>query len=510
MQATKLLRIILLASLLAVPAAPRQPVVARTAGCVIAQWQSVAPPGVGTARAAWQIQTGWHPSLLPPYRTRQHFNPAANRKRWLARRLRWLRRQPPLSRRQLRRRQEKVLRALLGGTPPPVAPAGRPAAVPPPASAPMEASTPPTEPAPPASPPHPPEPEMEAKEDPLADLRQGRGWIDYVPEFDLWERLRRVRWANGLHCPYCGETDPSCLEVIDRHYRGGMYRYRCLVCYLAGDPGDGGTFTDLTGTLFDGCRLDIRSLWLIVEAFVRQAAAVETAGEVRVNRHTVDRYFRLLRAAIYQARPEGPLALGPEDIVEGDEVYITAGLKGKAGRQPLAREPRRRGLKRKGRGTWDSDRVPILGLLCRGGEVRLVTLRNVKTATIRPVIEQMVQKGARVYTDSYSIYHFLGRAGYAHATVNHSAGEYARGEVHCNTIECTWSWLRQAIRTYRGISKVYLPLYVAQFEFFFNRRHTSHWSQMIDVLQVAFQADAQALLARVDGAEFAEVCPVAG
>jgi len=30
------------------------------------------------------------------------------------------------------------------------------------------------------------------------------------------------------------------------------------------------------------------------------------------------------------------------------------------------------------------------------------------------------------------------------------------------------------------------------------------------VLQVAFQADAQLLLARVDGAEFAEVCPVAG
>mgnify|MGYP001110058700 CR=1 FL=1 len=33
---------------------------------------------------------------------------------------------------------------------------------------------------------------------------------------------------------------------------------------------------------------------------------------------------------------------------------------------------------------------------------------------------------------------------------------------------------------------------------------------MIDVLQVVFQADAQALLALVDGAEFAEACPVAG
>jgi len=174
---------------------------------------------------------------------------------------------------------------------------------------------------------------VEAKEDPLAELRQGRGWIDCVPEAELWERLRRVRWANGLRCPHCGETDPSYLEVIDWHYRGGMYRYCCQVCHGAGDPGEGGTFTDLTGTLFDGCRLDIRSLWLIVEAFVNQAAAVETADEVQVNRHTVDRYFRLLRAAIYQARPDGPLALGPEDIVERLLNLSSWGVMG-AGQRP--------------------------------------------------------------------------------------------------------------------------------------------------------------------------------
>lgn len=116
--------------------------------------------------------------------------------------------------------------------------------------------------------------------------------------------------------------------------------------------------------------------------------------------------------------------------------------------------------------------------------------------------------GARVYTDSYSIYHFLTRAGYRHATVDHGAGEYARGEVHCNTLECTWSWLRQMVRTYRGVSKVYLPLYVAQFEFFYNRRHESQWEQMLDLLPVACHADATALRSLVDGAQFAEFCPV--
>jgi len=326
----------------------------------------------------------------------------------------------------------------------------------------------------------------------------------------LWHWLRRIRWPHGLRCPHCGESDPRFLEVLDRHYRGGMYRYRCQVCAQAGDPGEGGTFTDLTGTLFDGMRLDIHTLWFVVEKFVEGQAAVEAADEARVHRHTTQRLFRLLRAAIYQARSTAPLTLGSEDVVEGDEVYLTAGLKGEAGGLRLSRTPRRRGLKQRGRGDWDSDRPPVLGLLCRQGEVRLFVLRNVQTQTIRPIVQQMIQRGAHVYTDNYNIYHFLAREGYQHQTVNHSAGEYARGAIHCNAMESTWSWLRQMIRTYRGVSKVYLPLYVAQFEFFFNRRHATRWSRMLDVLQVAFQADAASLLARVEGAEFAQVCPVAG
>jgi hypothetical protein len=80
-------------------------------------------------------------------------------------------------------------------------------------------------------------------------------------------------------------------------------------------------------------------------------------------------------------------------------------------------------------------------------------------------------------------------------------------------MECTWSWLRQMIRTYRGVSEVYLPLYIAQFEFLFNRRHKNRWNRTLDVLQTAFQVDpasAADLPARVQSAQFAEVCPVAG
>ena len=96
--------------------------------------------------------------------------------------------------------------------------------------------------------------------------------------------------------------------------------------------------------------------------------------------------------------------------------------------------------------------------------MRLCVLKNVQTDTIRPIIHQLIARGATVYTDSYAIYHFLERDGYRHQTVNHSAGEYAldldgdgQCKVHgtipifwwdCNTMECTWSWLRPMVRTY--------------------------------------------------------------
>lgn len=446
-----------------------------------------------------QQPTEWHSSvwderLAPAMRCRQRCNPRRNLERRLRRGARWQR--PGRLRRHHRRGRERVAVSALGLSPASLKWVGhRPMGVPSPQA---------------VSPVAPKLPAAEPPPDPLADLRQQRGWIDRLSQRELWQVLIRLRWPNGERCPQCGEDDRQYLHVIDPDYRGGLGRWRCDVCAEAGDPGEGGTFTPLTGTLLEGMRMDIHTLWLVVEHFVEGQAAVETADEARLHRPTAQRLFRLLRAALYQNRSSQPIALAPEHIVEGDEVYLTAGVKGQAGGLKLERAPRKRGLKRRGRGTWESDRLPVFGLLCREGQVRLFVLRNVQSQTIRPIVHQMVERGAQVYTDSYSIYHFLARDGYQHRTVNHGAGEYARDEVHCNTMEGTWSWLRQMIRTYRGVSKVYLPLYVAQFEFFYNRRHASRWSRMLDLMQIALQVDAAPLLTRVDSAEFAEVCPVAG
>ena len=60
---------------------------------------------------------------------------------------------------------------------------------------------------------------------------------------------------------------------------------------------------------------------------------------------------------------------------------------------------------------------------------------------------------------------------YPHQVIKHTQGEYVVGAVHTNTIEGFWSILKRGVvGTYHKVSKKYLPLYVAEFQFRYNNR----------------------------------------
>lgn len=129
-------------------------------------------------------------------------------------------------------------------------------------------------------------------------------------------------------------------------------------------------------------------------------------------------------------------------------------MKGRpAGHRP-PRPPRRRRLKgQRGRGDWDSDKIPLVAIVQRQGQVRLFPQRNLQKQTFRPLLKRWAQRGATVYTDEYGIYDFLASAGYQHQVITHGAGEYALGDVHINTAEGPFSLLRPYLAPFRGVSK---------------------------------------------------------
>jgi len=60
---------------------------------------------------------------------------------------------------------------------------------------------------------------------------------------------------------------------------------------------------------------------------------------------------------------------------------------------------------------------------------------------------------------------------FPHETVDHHNGQYVIGAVHTNTIEGFWSLIKRGmVGTFHKVSKKYLPLYVAEFQFRYNNR----------------------------------------
>jgi transposase-like protein len=330
----------------------------------------------------------------------------------------------------------------------------------------------------------------------LAALKVGiKGLFELMPEETCANIFLKVRWAQGLRCVYCGCRK---LKVKEHDYHLYYRRYECLSC--------GRTFNDKSRTIFANSHLAMREWLWGIHLFVTGKSAEHMAQELGCNRKTGQRLRRLLQLSLFTQRFAWALH-GPVEI---DEIYIISGLKGRAGGLALNRPPRRRGLKKRGRGDWQGDKPPVLGLVDRQGQVYLIVLANVQTQTIQPFIERLVARGAQVYTDEYSIYRFLKRSGYLHETVNHSRKEYARGKAHVNGVEGLWSLVRSYLRPYRGLSKVYLPLYLAHIEFQHNRRDLNDWALLIEVLVRGVKADGPRLRRHVREGTVTSLCPIPG
>lgn len=130
------------------------------------------------------------------------------------------------------------------------------------------------------------------------------------------------------------------------------------------------------------------------------------------------------------------------------------------------------GGKRPGkRGRGAEGKTTVVGMVERGGKMKAQVIPNVKRKTLEPIIEANVQKGSEVHTDELKSYNNLSEKGYTHETVNHSEGEYVRGNCHVNTDEGFWSQLKRSILgTYCHVSKKWLQAYLNEFVFRYNLR----------------------------------------
>ena len=111
----------------------------------------------------------------------------------------------------------------------------------------------------------------------------------------------------------------------------------------------------------------------------------------------------------------------------------------------------------------------MFSLVERGGKVRSHHVPNVTAKTLRPILEEQIAEATRTMSDDGGARARHGSPD--HHSVNHSIGEYVRGDVHTNTIEGYFSIMKRGITgVYHHVSAQHLKRYLAEFDFRYNER----------------------------------------
>lgn len=105
-------------------------------------------------------------------------------------------------------------------------------------------------------------------------------------------------------------------------------------------------------------------------------------------------------------------------------------------------------------------------------------------ATLRKLrSEQVDMGGSRLWTDSYRSCIQLGREFISHETVDHTAGEYVRGNVTANHAEGYFSQLKRSLDgTHHHVSVEHLDRYLAEFDYRYSTRKLTDAQRMTSLM----------------------------
>ena len=148
---------------------------------------------------------------------------------------------------------------------------------------------------------------------------------------------------------------------------------------------------------------------------------------------------------------------GPGTEVEVDETFIG----GKA--RNMHRSVHQRRIVQGG----PHDKVIVMGILERGGEVRAQVIPRRRKPVVQKEVCNHVAANSALFTDRLQSYEGLIRD-YTHYMVDH-AERYVEGKVHTNGLENFWSLLKRGLKgTYISVEPFHLFRYLDEQTFRYN------------------------------------------
>lgn len=261
--------------------------------------------------------------------------------------------------------------------------------------------------------------------------------------------LEKVRWKNGVECPYCHSKEVGRHASADR----AQQRWQCRACTRA--------FAVTVGTIFHGTHMRLQD-WFIVLALMLNAkkslSAYQVFRDTGIRRATAWRMMQRIRMVMDSDEDQRKLLHG---IVEMDETYV--------GGKP--RKTNKKVDRSKKRG--NTSKIRVIGAVERNGHVIAEVsdfARALSAKGLMDFVRRFVDPaGTLLITDEHPSYGRMKRI-INHAQINHQV-QYADGETHTNTIESFWALVKRAhYGSHHHYSRKYMPLYIAEASYKFNQR----------------------------------------
>ena len=185
----------------------------------------------------------------------------------------------------------------------------------------------------------------------------------------------------------------------------------------------------------------------LIEHFVAGTTARCASELIGINRKSAAYYYQRLREIIaHQLEQESYEIFDGE--IEVDESYFGGARKGKRGRGAAGK-------------------VPVFGLLKRGGRVYTKIIPDAKSETLLPIIERKIIPDSIVYSDCWRGYNVLDVSDFKHYRINHSK-IFADRQNHINGIENFWNQAKRHMRKFNGVPRQNFVLFLKECEWRFN------------------------------------------
>jgi transposase-like protein len=258
-----------------------------------------------------------------------------------------------------------------------------------------------------------------------------------------------MRWPDGVvRCLLCGNDKITKVERKADSKNRRKWFYLCLekTCH--------NQFSPTSGTLFADSHLPLLTWFHAIGLMLNAKKGLSAA---QLQRDLGIGGYKTAWYLCHRIRE----AMGIGDIpklggtVEIDETYVGGKVRGK------------------GISYAKKQKQVVMGVIQRGGEIRLEHVTGATVGNFREFIQKHVSEGVeRVMTDQHPAYP-AALASYpaSHETVNHIKHEYVRGDVTTNSIESVFSLFKRGlIGQYHKLSAKHLQRYLTEFEYRFNRR----------------------------------------